>query len=275
VFNMFSMTLINKLKTFRYICRSTKSGRYLMLTFSSFSSSSTNASHSWSTPKINGVNARAHCTHAPDNMSYWSTAVNVTSVATASFLTGSVADGWVLESAAHSGTGGSLNSTKPVLFSGDDALNRQYRSILSFNTSSLPDNASFSSITLKVKQQPFTTLIYPSLAGGNPFALGNLVADIHKGYFGSNTGLESGDFQAAADLSSAGIFGLTPVKDWYTATLPANTFPFINLTGTTQFRLHFTTDSNNNNAIDNLQLYSGNAPTGANRPVLIVKYFIP
>jgi hypothetical protein len=195
---------------------------------------------------------------------------------TASFQSNGVYDGWVLESAAHSGKGGSLNSTSPVLLVGDDALNRQYRAILSFDTSSLPDTAVVTQVILQVLQQPFVTLMYPSLVGGNPFAaLGNLTVDIRKGSFGSSIALEIGDFQAAANKAGAGTFGATPISDWYTATLVAGSLKYINMVGLTQFRLRFSTDSNNNSAIENVQIYRGSAYTAPKPPVLIVKYYVP
>ncbi len=63
-------------------------------------------------------------------------------------------DGWVLESAAHSEVGGSF-STAGTLRVGYDASNRQYRSILSFNTSALPDDAVIQSVTLKYPQSRY------------------------------------------------------------------------------------------------------------------------
>jgi hypothetical protein len=192
----------------------------------------------------------------------------------ASFQSNGAYDGWVLESASHSGVGGSLNSISPILLIGDDALNRQYRSILSFDTSSLPDTAVITQVILKVMQQSFMNLIFPSNVGGNPFSLGGLTVDIRKRSFGPLVALEIGDFQAPPNIAGAGTFGSTPVSDWYSASLGSSAYPYVNLSGTTQFRLRFTTASNNNGAVDNLQLYSGNAPA-ANRPVLIIKYYVP
>ncbi|MGC1376805.1 MAG: hypothetical protein WA821_11300, partial [Anaerolineales bacterium] len=47
-------------------------------------------------------------------------------------------DGWILESTKNSGIGGSMSVGSANLQLGDDALNRQYRVILSFNTAPLP-----------------------------------------------------------------------------------------------------------------------------------------
>jgi hypothetical protein len=70
-------------------------------------------------------------------------------------------DGWVLESAETSSQGGSMSAPGAVFYLGDNALNRQYRTILSFNTASLPNEAVITSVTLKIKQA--------GLVGTNPF----------------------------------------------------------------------------------------------------------
>jgi len=195
---------------------------------------------------------------------------------TASFQSVGAYDGWVLESNENSNTGGSLDATDQVLLLGDDALNRQYRSVLSFDTASLPDTAVITQVMLKVMQQSIEKLMYPSNVGENPFTvLGSLNVDIRKPYFGLSAGLEIGDFQAAASKIGVGTFGATPVSEWYTASLGATGYPFVNLSGTTQFRLQFALDDNNNNVATYVQLYSGNATTTVNRPVLIVKYHVP
>ena len=111
--------------------------------------------------------------------------------------------------------------------------------------------------------------------GSDPFTvLGALQADIRSGYFGSSPGLESVDFQAPASRANA-AGNLIPLADnWYALGLSKGN-AYINKTGRTQLRLRFTLDDNDNNANDYLNLYSGNIPTAANKPKLIVKYFIP
>jgi hypothetical protein len=186
----------------------------------------------------------------------------------ATFQSVGIYDGWVRESSAGSGVGGSVNATSQSLVVGDDALNRQFRSILSFDTASLLDTAVITQVIVKVMQY--------SLVGTNPFTvLGGLNVDIRKPYFGTTVGLVASDFQAAASMAGVGTFGAVPASGWYTANLGSTANPYINLTGTTQFRLRFATASNNNNVDDYLQLYSGNATTAANRPVLIIKYYVP
>jgi len=58
--------------------------------------------------------------------------------------------------------------------------------------------------------------------------------------------------------------------------LPLNTgLAYVNKTGRTQIRLRFTLDDNNNHANDFMNIYSGNASVLADRPRLIIRYYLP
>jgi hypothetical protein len=179
-------------------------------------------------------------------------------------------DGWVLESGENTNVGGTKNNSATTLLVGDDAKNRQYRSILSFSTGLLPDNATIYSVTIKVKKQKLTT--------ANLFTqLGGLRVDVKKPSFGALK-LDLNDFQALVGLSGkllAGKFGPTPDSGgWYSASIPSSAFQYINKVGATQFRLRFNKDDNNNFKADTLSLYSGNA-LRANKPQLIIVYSVP
>lgn len=175
------------------------------------------------------------------------------------------ADGWILESAETSNKGGTLNKGASTFNVGDDAANKQYRSVLSFGTAGLPDNAVITKVTLQVKQQGI-------VGGGKPVTLfGGFVVDIKKGNFGKPT-LQLTDFNAKP-TKSFGAFKPSLTKGWYTINL-TNGKAQINLTGNTQIRLRFKKDDNNNFIANFLKLYSGNAPT-ASRPQLIVEYYVP
>jgi predicted RNA-binding protein with TRAM domain len=185
-----------------------------------------------------------------------------------SFTSIAAQDGWILESTETSNTGGSLNNTATSLYLGDDAANRQYRTVLSFNTASLPDNAVITKVTLKLKLQ--------GIVGTTPFNThGNLLIDVRKGPFGSNAALQLTDFQATASQNAIGALPKTPVSGWYTRTWTTGSiFSYINKTGVTQFRLRFAKDDNNDNGADFLKFYSANA-TAAVRPQLIIEYYVP
>lgn len=184
------------------------------------------------------------------------------------FTSNGTYDGWILESTETSSVGGTLNSAGGSFAIGDDAANKQYLSILHFDTSSLPDNAVLISVLLKIKKY--------ALVGTDPFTThGSLRADINNPYFGATAGLVIGDFQAAPDLSTAGTFSSTPVSNWYSAVLSSAGRSYVSRTGTTQFRLRFSTDDNNDLSADYLSFYSGNYATTTVRPQLIVEYYIP
>jgi CSLREA domain-containing protein len=189
--------------------------------------------------------------------------------AATTFITHSVGtyDGWILESAETSNKGGSLNSKATTFQLGDDALDRQYRAILSFSTASLPDNAVIQSVTLKIKQVGVPT-------GINPFkGLGGLLVDIRAGAFGG-TGLAKTDFQAVASAVNVATFSKTPAKGWYSAIFKSTGNLMINKVGTTQLRLYFTKDDNDNRKADFVNFASGNAAVST-QPQLIITYSVP
>ena len=188
---------------------------------------------------------------------------------TQTFTSIAAQDAWVLESSETSNVGGSINSSATTFYLGDSATKQQYRSLLSFNTASLPDTAVITGVTLKVRQQAI-------VGGGNPVSIfGGFMADIKNGFFGT-TVLQPGDFQAAAS-ASYGPFALAPVGGWYSINLTAAK-AYINKlatnSGLTQIRLRFKLDDNNNEIANYLSLFSGNAPAGS-QPQLVITYYAP
>jgi hypothetical protein len=174
-------------------------------------------------------------------------------------------DGWVLESTETSGVGGTRNSTATTFNLGDDASDKQYVGILHFDTSGLPDTAVITSATLKIRK-------YLPI-GTDPFTiLGDLLVDMRKPYFGA-VELAIQDFQANAGRIAVATFG-APVNNWYSALLNSSGRSYINLTGTTQFRLRFTTDDNNNGSADYLRFYSGDHGTVSVWPTLVIEYYV-
>lgn len=178
-------------------------------------------------------------------------------------------DGWLLESAETSTVGGTKNSTTKTFIIGDNAQDKQYRSIISFNTANLPDTSVITKVTLKIRQSGLPV-------GTNPFTThGGLKVDIRRPYFGTSIKLSIRDFQAAASKSAVGTFGSTPANSWYSAILSSTAYPFINLTGTTQFRLRFVKDDNDDMSADYMRFISGDHATVNARPTLIIEYYIP
>jgi hypothetical protein len=187
---------------------------------------------------------------------------------TATFRSNSVNDGWILESAENSSAGGAVNSTATTFNLGDGTADRQYRAILQFNTATLPDNAVIAKVTLKIRKQ--------GLVGSDPFTiLGGLRVDMRKPFFGADAGLYGNDFEATAGRTASATFSATPASNWYSALLNAAGRGYVNKAGTTQFRLRFATDDNNDNAADYMRFFSGNYATASFRPTLIIEYYVP
>ena len=192
---------------------------------------------------------------------------NVNSV-TATFISEGANDGTILESYQNSGVGGTQNRFATTISLGDDPGNRQYRSILSFHTQSIPDNAVITAAQLMIR--------YQGVVGTDPFpTFGNLLVDIHSGYFGNSIGLELADFSAPASPSTYQEHLSPMLYNWYGTNLStASNLELINKAGWTQFRLRFALPSNKNNISDYDKFYSGNGPTGS-QPQLIVTYYVP
>lgn len=176
-------------------------------------------------------------------------------------------DGWLLESHEESEQGGIANSLLPTLIVGDDKADRQYRSILHFDTSAMPDDAIVSYAEVRVKRH--------SDAGQNPMLSQSLLLECKTDFFGQEETLAAHDFEAPAnpvhtvncsDFYSAG-------QGWFAAAFFPSVFE-ISLNGASQFRLHFGNGDNDDRSADFIRFYSGNA-AWANRPQLIVWYSLP
>lgn len=181
-------------------------------------------------------------------------------------------DGWVQESTETSGRGNIVEGTAATFYVGDNIRNQQYRGILSFNTSLIPDNAIITKVTLKVTRQSTTV-------GGDPFSIFlGLMVDIRTGFFDVFPALQIADFQALAS-STYGPFHPTPTGgNLFTLNLDtakAKINKLVTNGGVTQIRLRFKLDDNNNAVANYLRLYSGNAASQADRPQLVITYSIP
>jgi hypothetical protein len=186
---------------------------------------------------------------------------------TATFTSNKINDGWVIESKENSNQGGGTNSISSTFYLGDNAEDRQFRTILDFTTSALPDNAVVIGATLKVKEL--------SVTGIDPFATHkNVLVDISKGTFGVST-LQETDFQATASMDSAGTMFNKPVDNWFSAELNIPALKYINATGQTQFRLRFEIDDNDDLGADTIKFYSGDTAVFDYRPILQVEYYVP
>jgi len=176
-------------------------------------------------------------------------------------------DGWVRETSETSGTGGAVNATANSFLLGDCDTDRQYRAILHFDTSSLPDDAILANATLKIKRYSITGEITWR-------SFGNIVVDIRKSAFYISPVLQKNDFQAASNMNNAATILLKPQEyNWYVGELKKSALSFINLTGATQIRLRFNKDDNDDMSADYIRFYSGNAASPAYQPMLEVEYY--
>ena len=177
-------------------------------------------------------------------------------------------DGYVRESSEFSGVGGTIDAYGSWLRAGDDSSDRQYRSILSFDTSALPDDAILLSAEVRV--------LVGGIVGVSPFGThGALWGDLKLGYFGSSAWLEKTDFQSSA--SAAGNIAFSAPAGgtgWSTGVIPETGLPFVNRNGKTQIRIRFSLDDNDDRGNDYLNIYSGNA-VQTNRPVIVIRYRLP
>ena len=189
---------------------------------------------------------------------------------TVTFVSVAAEDGRILESSEGSNTGGSVDasgSSSSTMRIGDDSSDRQYKSVLSFDTSSIPDGATITSAVVRVRRG--------AGSGTNPFGThGTAFVDIKSGTgFSGSLALQTGDFQAAADAAQVGTLSNPAADgDWSTATLNATGRSFVNKTGRTQLRLYFSLDDNDDAGNDYIGYRSGNDTDSASRPVLEITY---
>jgi hypothetical protein len=187
---------------------------------------------------------------------------------TVTFYSVSAEDGRLFETSETANTGGGGNATDNTTSSlrvGDFSDDTQYRNILSFDTSSIPDTATITSATLRIKRGVLT--------GTSPFTThGSCTVDIHSSGFGGAVAFANGDFQAAATASGVATMSHPTTNGTFsTGALNATGIAAVNKTGKTQFRVYMTLDDNDDLGSDYIGFYSGEAASG-NKPELVIVY---
>lgn len=186
-------------------------------------------------------------------------------------------DGWVLAANPTNEVGGSKDNDAAQLIIGDDTNNKQFRSIVSFDTgTALPDNAIVQSVKLElmianVLNEPF-------------IGTSALHFDVAKGKFGTYVALQNMDFEDTNDndpqtfYESIGSFGTNVpypgIGSWWAKSFQSLANQYINLTGKTQFRLRFGLETDGDNVPDQLKFYSGDNGNGGH-PKLTIVYTLP
>lgn len=175
-------------------------------------------------------------------------------------------DGWVRESTEEGNVGGKYNrggtGTKAIRM-GDHKGDKQYKSILSFDTASIPDDATILSTTLQLTRGGNT--------GTNAFTThGTCQVDMIRGSFSGNPALENSDFQAQADTVAI-VTNQGGSNTTYQVNLDS-AIEYVNSTGRTQLRLYFSLDDNDDSSSDFVGFYSANNSNATRHPKLIVTY---
>jgi hypothetical protein len=75
-------------------------------------------------------------------------------------------------------------------------------------------------------------------------------------------------------MDSAGMLQNNPLGGWHWAWLDSASFQRIDLDGFTQIRLRFQIEDNDDLGIDQVRFYSGDYEDQADRPRLVVEYFV-
>lgn len=178
-------------------------------------------------------------------------------------------DGRIWESGENTNVGGGGVSAENLTSSlrvGDTNVDEQYKNIVSFDTSSIPDGATITAATLR--------LVRGTISGTSPFSThGPCVADIVNGGFGGSTAFAFTDWEAAATANSVVTLSSPAANGSASSgTLNASGLSAINKTGTTQLRVYCTVGDNDDLGFDYIGFYPGETATQANRPQLIVTY---
>jgi bacillopeptidase F len=175
-------------------------------------------------------------------------------------------DGWVRESSENSRVGGTFRKDMDF-YVGDDKRNLQYKTILSFDTSSIPRNAVITSAKLFLRRK--------GIAGANPFgSLKSCLVDVMETKTSTLT-LQNSDFQSPAGCKGATAM-TSPAKNGSQSTgfFSDTGLKAINKGGITQLRVYFSKPTNNNNA-QNMMVFWGDSGTTDQRPKLLITYMLP
>ncbi|CAG0937165.1 ComE operon protein 3 [Thermoflexales bacterium] len=177
-------------------------------------------------------------------------------------------DGYIQESSETSNKGGTAYGTGTTVRAGDDASDRQWLAILSFDTTMLPDNAVIQSVEVRLQRSGVTGL--------SPFDThGALWVDVINGVYGGSATFAKGDFEAASTaVQVASLSNPTANGQWATGLFNSAGHAAVNKTGRTQVKVHFNLDDNDDLSNDYMGFQAGEA-TAASRPALIVTYTLP
>jgi hypothetical protein len=142
-----------------------------------------------------------------------------------------------------------------------------YKTITSFNTSALPDNANIVGARL--------VLMRLKTSGANPMeTIGSGTVDVVTGHFGAAATLDSEDFEAPATTTAVATMTIpqSNASDSVGVFNPQGRAA-INKAGLTQIRVYLTAATDGDLHAEYMGFGSGEYSTPEYRPMLIVDYF--
>lgn len=182
------------------------------------------------------------------------------------FTSAGAYDGWVRTCPGGSEVGCAFDSAAGILIVGSDSQRRQYRSILSFNTAGLPDQALLTSVKLKIRAA--------GIEGVNPFKQhAGLRVEVCRPRPGPALALQAGDYAEDLSCEAVAVLEAKAVNGWYSLDFPAGSMQAVDLSGVTQFRLSLAGEGEARGE-SYIKFYSGDADDPS-RPVLLITYKIP
>ena len=177
-------------------------------------------------------------------------------------------DGRVWDDGAGTGEDGDDDdSDGRALCLGDHSQNKGYRSVVSFDTSSIPTDAVILSAQLQLTRGLWS--------GQDPFQwAGSCLIDVANPWFGLSEQLSAEDWHVPADAVAVASFAADPGADnpMLSSEFDAEGMNNINKNGTTQLRVRFETPISFNSISDYLGFYSAEIGTPDYRPQLILTY---
>jgi hypothetical protein len=151
---------------------------------------------------------------------------------------------------------------------GNDRDGIQFRALISFDTSDLPDNSIVTAVKLKVRSA--------GIVGVDPVnRRRSLLVDLctpPENPTGAHPALAA--TRTASCIRKAGRFSDPPNSGWYTASLEPPSLASLNLRGASLFRVRVDGTSAHDTGRAYLELYTALA-SEADSPILLVKYRLP
>ena len=150
---------------------------------------------------------------------------------------------------------------------GDDKLDVQYKSVLSFDTSAIPQNALVTSAQLIMTRK--------KVLGASPFTVLNRCQVDVLDSGATALALQKTDFQRSATCRSAAQMS-NPSQNESSSNGSFNEagLKSINKGGVTQLRVYFSKPTNNDKT-QNLMVFWGDSGLDEQRPKLLITYMLP